>query len=279
MYRGDIVVNLPVQFVRKFLMDPLLIAGISGHIVIRWFKDKAKNEYLSGNRIRELSAPTNEFKAIFVLRTSSGDYKYLEGVFKGPEVTMEEIKYYGYTDDGKLEFGITIMPKSLGGSATRIYFMTNFKYNDSLMDRLLGRTAEDFAKHIVEDRFITYARVYFQSYAELFSAMGQKEGPSPSSVSLYPISEFTGDAASLLAKMNEVVSQLNLGVIKVSFDKLNCSIVVENKTMKKAVCKSDKEIRTGLEAISMIITAKGQGKMQVYTINVEDLIESLAVLA
>jgi len=34
MYRGDIVINAPVQFVRKFAMDPLIISGISGHIAI-----------------------------------------------------------------------------------------------------------------------------------------------------------------------------------------------------------------------------------------------------
>jgi len=281
MYRGDTVINAPVQFVRRFVMDPLIISGISGHISILGFKDKAKNEFLFGDRIRELSAPANEFKALFILLKRGSNFKYADGVFKGPEVTMDGIKYSGYSDDGKLEFEISFIPKSLGENLTRMYFATNVKYNDSFMDRLLGRSAVNFARHIVEDHFITYTKVYFSSFADLLSSMGQRDMSSPSSVSLSPISEFTGDAGSLLAKMNEVMSQLNLGVIKMSFDKLNCSIVVENKTMKKAMCKSDKEIRTGLEAISMIITTatKGQGKMQVYTINVEDLIESLAVLA
>jgi len=279
MYRGDLVVNAPVQFARKFAMDPLIISGISGHISIRGFKDKAKNEFLFGDRIRELSAPANEFKALFILLKSGGNFKYADGVFKGPEVTMDGIKYSGYSDDGKLEFEISIMPKSLGENVTRLYFATNVKYNESFMDRLLGRSAVDFAKHIVEDHFITYARVYFSSFADLLSSFTQKGYSSTSSISLSPISEFTGDAAGVLAKMNETITQLNLGVIKVSFDKLNCSIVVENKAMKKAVCKGENGIKTGFEALSMIMSAKGQGKMQVYTINVEDLIESLAVLA
>lgn len=187
---------------------------------------------------------------------------------------MDRIKYSGYSDDNKLEFEISIIPKSLGENLTRMYFATNVKYNDSFMDRLLGRSAVDFAKHIVEDHFITYARVYFSSFADLLSSMGQREISSPSPISLSPISEFTGDAAGVLAKMNQVITQLNLGVIKVSFDKLNCSIVVENKTMKKAVCKGENGIKTGFEELSMIMSAKGQGKMQVYTINVEDLIEN-----
>ena len=276
MYRGDIVINAPVQFVRKFAMDPLLISGIFGHVAILGFKDKAKNEYLFGDRIRELTAPANEFKALFILLKSGGNFKYADGVFKGPEVTAEGIKYSGYSDDGKLEFEISIILKSLGENVTRVYFETNFKYNDPLLDRLLGRSAVDFAKHIVEDHFITYTRVYFPSFVDL---MGQRGIPSTSSVSLSPISEFTGDAGSLLAKINEVITQLNLGVIKVSFDKLNCSIVVENKAMKKAVCKSDGATKTGFEALSMIMTAKGQGKMEVYALNIEDLIESLSTLA
>jgi len=279
MYRGDIVVSAPVQFARKFAMDPLIISGISGHISILGFKDKAKNEYLFGDRIRELTAPANEFKALFILLKSGGNFKYADGVFKGPEVTMDGIKYSGYSDDGKLEFEISTMPKSLGENLTRVYFATNVKYNDSFMDRVLGRSAVDFAKHIVEDHFITYAKQYFPSFSDLLSSMGQRDKSSPSSVSLSPISEFSGDAGGVLAKMNEVITQLNLGVIKVSFDKLNCSIVVENKTMKKAVCKNGNGIKTGLEAISMIMTAKGQGKMEVYAMNIEDIIESLSVLA
>ena len=278
MYRGDIVVNAPVQFARKFAMDPLLISGISGHITILGFKDKVKNEYLFGDRIRELTAPANEFKALFILLKSGGNFKYADGVFKGPEVTAEGIKYSGYSDDGKLEFEISIITKSLGENLTRVYFMTNVKYNDSFMDRLLGRSAIDFAKHIVEDHFMTYARVYFPSFSDLLSSMGQREKSSTSPVSLSPISEFTGDAAEVLAKINEAITQLNLGVIKVSFDKLNCSIVVENKTMKKAVCKGESGIKTGFEALSMIMSAKGQGKMEVYAINVEDIVESLSIL-
>jgi len=279
MYRGDIVINAPIQFVRRFVMDPLIISGISGHISIRGFKDKAKNEYLFGDRIRELSAPANEFKALFILLKRGSNFKYADGVFKGPEVTMDGIKYSGYSDDGKFEFEISIIPKSLGENLTRVYFGTNVKYNDSFMDRLLGRSAVDFAKHIVEDHFITYTKQYFPSFSDLLSSMGQRDMSSPSSVSLSPISEFTGDAAGVLAKMNEAITQLNLGVIKVSFDKLNCSIVVENKAMKKAVCKGENGIKTGFEALSMIMSAKGQGKMEVYALNIEDIVESLSILA
>jgi len=279
MYRGDIVINAPVQFVRKFAKDPVYISGVTGHISILGFKDKAKNEFLFGDKIRELSAPAKEFKVLYILLKKGGDFKYADGVFKGPETTMDGIKYYGYSDDGKLEFEISIMPKSLGENLTRMFFATNVKYNDSFLDRLLGRSAVDFARHIVEDHFMTYARVYLSSLPDLLSSMGQKEKPSTSPVSLSPISEFTGDAGSVLAKINEAITQLNLGVIKVNFDKLNCSIVVENKTMKKAVCKGESGTKTGFEALSMIMTAKGQGKMEVYTVNVEDLIESLTVLS
>jgi len=278
MYTRDLVINVPAFYVRKFAMDPFIISGISGHIAILGSKGEKDMESSSEAETEKVLAQPNEFNALFILPMRGGGSKYVDGIFKGPEVTMDGIKYYGRTNDGKLEFEGEIITKSLGDNSTRVYFSANIKYNDSFMDRLLGKSAEDFAKHIVEKHFIRYAKMYLPSYAELFSSMGKN---SSSSVSLSPISEFTGDAGSLLAKMNEVMSQLNLGVIKMSFDKLNCSIVVENKTMKKAMCKSDKEIRTGLEAISMIITTatKGQGKMQVYAINVEDLIESLAVLA
>jgi len=279
MYMGDILINAPVYFVRKFIMDPLIIAGTSGHISILGFKDKAKNDYLFGDKIRELSAPATEFRVLYILLKTGLNFQYTDGVFIGPELTAEGVKYYGYSDDGRLEFEINFMPKSLGENSTRLYIATNVKYNDSLLDRILGRKAVDFARHIVEDHFITYARVYFPSFFDLVPSMRSKEQSSVPSVSLSPISQFSGDAGSILIKINEAITQLNLGVIKVKFDKLTCNIVVENKTMKKAVCKSENEIKTGFEALSMILGTKGQGKMEVYSVNVEDIIESLSILA
>ena len=280
MYRGDIIINAPVQFVMKFIEDPLIIAGISGHIAILKFKDKVKDEYLFGDKIKELSAPTNEFKVLYILLKSDGTFKYAEGVFIGPEVTMENgIRYFGYTDDSKLEFEINFILKGLGENLTSIHFATTVKYNDSLLERLLGRSTVDLARHIVEDHFITYIRVYFSAFVSFIHSIELIEKSSPSSISLPPISQFTGDAGSVLVKINEITTQLDLGVIKVKFDGLTCSIIVENKAMKKAVCKSDGETRTDFEALSMILSAKGQGKMEVYAINVEDIIESLSILA
>lgn len=280
MYSGDILVNAPIQLVTKFIMDPLIIAGVSGHIAILGFKDEAKNEYLFGDKITELSTPTNEFKALYILPKSDGNFKYDEGVFIGPEVTIENgVRYSGYTDDGKFELEINIIPKGIEENLTNIHFMTNVKYNDSLLERLLGKSPIDFARQIVEDHFMTYVRLYFPSFINYITSIELAEKPSPSLISLSPISQFTGDAGSLLAKINEVIAQLNLGVIKVKLDGLTCSIVVENKAMKRAVCKSESEIKTDFEALSMIMTTKGQGKMEVYALNIEDIIESLATLA
>ncbi|MBB5253553.1 hypothetical protein [Sulfurisphaera ohwakuensis] len=63
-----------------------------------------------------------------------------------------------------------------------------------------------------------------------------------------------------------------------NLDKLNCSIVVQNKEMKKAVCRSNGNVKMGFEALSMIISAKGQGKIGVYTIKIEDIIDTLYAL-
>ena len=120
MYSTELVINAPTFFVRKILMDPMFVSGTSGHIAILKFKDKQKNEYLAGDKIRELSAPTDEFIALYILLKTNKDFKYEEGIFKGPEITVQSIKYYGKTDDGKLEFTIEFMPKNLGNTQTRL---------------------------------------------------------------------------------------------------------------------------------------------------------------
>ncbi|WP_260311113.1 hypothetical protein [Sulfurisphaera ohwakuensis] len=48
--------------------------------------------------------------------------------------------------------------------------------------------------------------------------------------------------------------------------------------MKKAVCRSNGNVKMGFEALSMIISAKGQGKIGVYTIKIEDIIDTLYAL-
>ncbi|QXJ28601.1 hypothetical protein J5U23_01470 [Saccharolobus shibatae B12] len=279
MYSTELTLNSPIWIVRKFLMDPLFISGVSGHISILKFKDKQNNEYLMGDRIRELSTPTDEFIALYILLRTSKDFKYTEGIFKGPEVKMQSIKYSGMSDDGKLEFTIEFMPKSLGDTQTRLYVATNVKYNDSLLDKMLGKSAVDFAKHIVEDHFVTYARVYFPSlYGDIIKIFNTKGKPTQG-LSVAPSLEFTGDAGSILSKINEMISQLDLGLIKVNFDKLSCNIVVQNTEMKRAICRSDSNVKTGFEALSMIISAKGQGKIEVYSVKIEDLMETLYALA
>jgi len=283
MYSTELTLNSPSWIVRKFLMDPLFISGVSGHISILKFKDKQKDEYIMGDRIRELSAPTDEFIALYILLRTNKDFKYTEGIFNGPKVTMESIKYSGMSDDGKLEFTIEFMPKSLGDTQTRLYVATNVKYNDSLLDKMLGKSAVDFAKHIVEDHFATYVRVYFPSlYGDIIRSLTNKETDKEKTtqgLSLTPLFEFSGDATSILSKINEMVSQLDLGLIKVNFGKVNCNIIVQNKDMKRAICRSDSNVKAGFEALSLIISAKGQGKMEVYSVKMEDLIDTLYTLA
>jgi hypothetical protein len=279
MYSTEVTMDAPIWIVRKVLMDPLFISGISGHISITKFKDKQKGEYLMGDRIRELSAPTDEFIALYILVRTTKDFKYAEGIFKGPIVNMQSIKYSGMSNDGKLEFTIQFLPKSLGNTQTKLYIATDVKYNDSLLDKILGRTAVDFARHIVEDHFATYARVYFPSlYGDIIKSITDKEKMTQG-LSLTPSFEFSGDATSILSKINEIVSQLDLGLIKVNFSKVNCNIVIQNKEMKRAICKSDSDVKVGFEALSMIISAKGQGKMEVYSLKLEDLIDTLYTLA
>ncbi|QGA53994.1 hypothetical protein GFS03_05090 [Sulfolobus sp. E5-1-F] len=275
MYSTEVKINAPIFVVRKILMDPLFTSGISGHIAILKFKDKQKNEFLMGDRIRELSAPTDEFEALYILMRTSKDFKYTEGIYRGPEVSLQSIKYSGISNDGKLEFTIEFMPKSIGDSQTTLYIATKVKYNDSLLDKLLGKSAVDFAKHIVEDHLGMYARVYFSYlYGDIIKNLASKER-STQGLSITPLFEFTGNAGSILSKINETISQLDLGKIKVNFDNLTCDIVVQNKEMKRAICRSDNIIKTGFEALAMIISAKGEGKMEVYSVKVEDLIEIL----
>jgi hypothetical protein len=279
MYSTEVIIDVPIWIVRKILMDPLFISGISGHISITEFKDKQKGEYLMGDRIRELSAPTDEFIALYIIETTTKDFKYAEGIFKGPIVNMQSIKYFGMTNDGKLEFKAELVPKSLGNTQTRLYIATDIKYNDSLIDKILGRSAVDFAKHIVEDHFATYARVYFPLlYGDIIKSKTDKEKITQG-LPLTPLFEFSGDAASILSKINETISQLDLGLIKVNFSKVNCNIVIQNKEMKRAICKSEGNVKVGFEALSMIISAKGQGKMEVYSLKLEDLIDILYTLA
>ena len=271
MYREDAVIPAPVQFIKKFATDAVLISGIFGLAIIG-VKDKARDKFLYGDEIRELSSPTDEYKVVFPIRKGN-DFTFVVGTWVGPEVSMDGIRYHGISDDEKLEVEVRIVLKSLADNTTRVYFEADFKYKGSFMDRFLGRKAEDLAKYIVEDRFITYVRAYFKSFLELLPTMGQDGKPSISSFSLTPIIEFTGEAKDILAKINETIAQLSVAVIKVDIDKLNCRIVAENKEMKKAMCKSEGKIKTDFEALSMIMTARGQGKMEVYGINTDEVFE------
>jgi len=267
MYRGDTVINAPVQFVRKFASDPVLISGIFGLAIIG-VKDKSRDIFLYGDEIKQLSMPSDEFKVVFPVRKNS-DFVFVTGTWKGPEILMDGIRYYGISDDKKLEVEVKIVLKGLADYTTRVYFEADFKYKGSFMDRFLGRKAEDFAKYIVEDRFVTYVKAYFKSFVELLPEMEKSSAP----LSLSPIFEFSGDAVNILAKINELIAQLNVAVIKVDFDKLNCRIVAENKEMKKVMCKSEGKIKSDFEALSMIMTARGQGKMEVYGMNTDQVFE------
>ena len=260
MYRADVVVKAPVSVVRKLAVDPFIVAGVSGHISIIGIKDKEKNEYVLGD---ELAKPENEFAVVYLLRTSMSErnYKPVLGIFKGPEISIEGIKYYGYTNDHKLEFEIGILPRSLGENLTRIFFTVKVKYNDSLLDKLLGRTDADFAKHVVDDHFITYAKHYFNFNVE-----------NGNSLPKFLVFSYSGNIKLILKKVNEIVSQLDLGVIKIDVGKVKCSVIVKEKEIKEAVCKSSEGEEIDFNQLSNLNV---EGKLEVYRINIGELVENL----
>ena len=102
MYRDHILVNAPALFLKKFLSDPFVIAGISGHILLE-----------------------PEGRAVFVL----------QGTYRG-EVGIDEIKYFGESE--KLSLEIKIILKSVE-EKTRVYFEVSIEQDDSLFGKILKR--------------------------------------------------------------------------------------------------------------------------------------------
>lgn len=258
MYRSQIDLQIPKSLAMEFGKDPFIIAGIFGHVAILSVKDKIKGEFVTPD---DLQQPANEFRVAYVYGVPP-NYKVYPGIFKGPEIAGDEIKYSGYTEDGKVSFTLSFIFKSLG-SITRLYITTNFEYRGSFLDKLIGRSSFDLAKHIVEGHYIPYIKFYFNYHV-----------PKEMELTKKVVLEEEGDMSMIIEKFKEVIKSLQYGVVEITSEGLECTFVIVNGNVKKGVCKGGNEIKTDAEALSSLLFVSGKGKITVYEVNLEDYFAS-----
>ncbi|MUM65738.1 hypothetical protein D1867_10895 [Acidianus infernus] len=257
-YRNEIVVNANRSTVMGVLINPFFFAGIVGHIGILRVKDKLKGEYVTPEY---LNSPENDFEVAYVFGTPE-NYRVTLGYMRGPEISSGEIKYKGGTFDGKFEWEISFILTPLGDNKTRISFLVKAQYKSSVLSRIFGRSEFDLATHIVEGHFIPFIRFYFKPSEEF-------------ELNKVEVLSEEGDSNKVIGKFKEVIHKLEAGIVKIFGKNLECLVVVLNREIKKASCITGNDIKTGSEALSLLLLYNGELKMKAYELQLEDLIEKL----
>ncbi|WP_338602609.1 hypothetical protein V6M85_02565 [Sulfolobus tengchongensis] len=256
MFRTEIDVPLPKSLILDFVRDPFIVGGVFGHVAVLQVKDKVKGDFVTPEYLQQ---PLNEFRVAYIYGVPP-DYKVFPGIFKGPEILVDEIRYTGSTDDGKMSFKLSFILKS-AGSSTRLYMSSEFEFKESFLQKLLGRSSFDLAKHIIEGHFIPYIKFYLNSHVPKEVKVGKRV-----------LLEEEGDMNYIIAKFKEIVKNTNTGIIEINNEDLDCSFMVINGDIKKAICRGGKEVKRDNEALSALLFASGKGKLTVYDINLEDYI-------
>lgn len=258
MYRNEIIVNASRPITLGLLTNPFLIAGITGHLAIIGVKDKQKGDYV---KPEFLSSPERDFKVAYVFGGDENHYVSL-GYLRGPEVTPGEVKYEGATFDGKFEVDVSFFLTPIGDSKTRIVISVNAKYKTSILSKLFGRSEQDLATHIVESHFIPFFKFFFKPSEEF-------------EIRKIEIISEEGDGHKLLGKFKEVLPKLEVGVAKIYGNDTECSIVVFNRDIKRMTCRADDDVKSGHEALSLLLLNNGELKMRVYQLLLDDIMEKL----
>lgn len=258
MYMNEVVVNANKSVVLGALTNPFFFAGVVGHIGILRVKDKLKGEYVTPEY---LNSPENDFEVAYVFGTPES-YHVSLGYMRGPEVSPGEVKYSGGTFDGKFEREISFVLTPLGDSRTRVVITANAKYKTSILSKLFGKSEFDLAAHIVEGHFAPFVKLYFKPSEEL-------------EVSKIEVASEEGDANVVLGKFKELIPKLEAGMIKITGKNLECLVVVLNKDIKRATCLAGNDLKTGSEALSLLLLYSGELKMKAYQVQLEDIIERL----
>ncbi|ARM75424.1 hypothetical protein [Acidianus manzaensis] len=258
MYSSEIEVEAPRSLVLEFVRDPFIVAGVFGHVAILRVKDKVKGDFVTPEYLEK---PENSFKVAYIYGVPP-DYKVFSGIFEGPKISVDAIEYSGYTDDGKIKFTLSFILKNLA-SETRIYMNSEFKFEGSFLDKMLGRGSFDMAKHIIEGHFMPYIKFYFDSHKSSEVKIGKRI-----------ILQDEGDMNYIITKFKEVARTMNNGIIEVYSENLNCSFGIINNNMKRSICRSGKDIKTDTEALTALLFSTGKGKIIAYEVNLEDAIIS-----
>ena len=258
MYRNEIVVNANRSSVLGVLTNPFFISGIFGHVGILRVKDKQKGDYVTPEF---LNSPEDDFQVAYVFGTPENYHVYL-GHMIGPEVSLGEVKYKGETSDGKFKWEISFLLTPIDDNKTRVSISVDAKYKTSTLARIFGRSEFDLATHIVEGHIIPFFKFYFKPSEEI-------------EVNKIEIESEEGEANKVIAKFKEIIPKLETEMIKISGKNLECLVIVINKDIKRVTCLVGNDVRTGSEALSLLLLYNGELKMKAYQLQLEDLIEKI----
>ncbi|BDC17753.1 hypothetical protein [Acidianus sp. HS-5] len=260
MYRNEIVVNADRSAVLGVFTNPFFFSGIVGHIGILRIKDEKKGDYVTPEF---LTSPQDDYQVAYVFGTPESYHASL-GYLRGPEISAGEVKYSGATFDGKFEFEIHFFLTPLDDNKTRVSISVNATYKTSTLARIFGRSEFDLATHIVEGHIIPFFKFYFKPSEEI-------------EVNKIEVASEEGDANKVIAKFKEVVPKLESGFVKISGTNLECLAVVIGRDIKRVTCLAGNDLKTGSEALSLLLLYNGELKMKAYQIQLEDLIEKIEV--
>ncbi|MQL56156.1 hypothetical protein [Acidianus ambivalens] len=258
MYRNEIVINAGRSSLLGVLTNPFFISGIVGHVGILRVKDKQKGDYVTPEF---LNSPEDDFQVAYVFGTPE-NYNVSLGYMVGPEIFPGEVKYKGGTFDGKFEWEVSFFLTPIDDNKTRLSISVNAKYKTSMLARIFGRSEFDLAFHIVEGHFIPFFKFYFKPSEEI-------------EVNKIEIASEEGEANEVIAKFKEIVPKLEAGMIKISGKNLECLVIVINKDIRRVTCLAGNDLKTGSDALSLLLLYNGELKMKAYQLQLEDLIEKI----
>jgi hypothetical protein len=238
------------------LTDPYWLAGVLGHIDVLAAYDSRTNRYV---QISELNAVPNKFKVAYLLGRIEEKIHMLIGELNGPQLTPSGVKYWGQSDDTKLQWTLDINLKQNKPTETLVEFVLRVDMMKSFFDRVLG-TPEFLSRHIIEDHLIPYIKLYMRPI--------HLEQPTLEPTKLF---EKEGKIPALIQEALRATGGVPYGVIVIKGLTLSGKVLVKDGKPVEIEASDKTGTASGEQALLKFITTDDVGVVTLYSMNLDAL--------
>ena len=262
-YSGDIDVPATREKLLPKVSNPILFAGVTGHILVLKAYDHKAEDFVP---FSALTFPSDRFRVVYTYGLCNEEIRLFRGYLEKDGETQVGVMYRGRTDDGRVSWETVVELLPVNSEETRLQVSVTARY---AIPHLLGLGSgkldlPKFIEHIFRDHVEPYFRLY---------TPGQETRGLDVKVTV--VRSLEGPLNEVILKAWDYIEDLGLGVVKIEGREIRGTIsVMDGKIKEIRLFHSGKMLKDD-DAVAKIMELSSPVKVSIYTVDTESLIGAI----